>query len=99
MPRRRLRVELLACLTVLAFAALAASCAPEQPPASGARQAAAAVDTSKFPRHELDPSGCGWVFRVVVYCTDAAAAWRAQQVVGARLDKLADLLDRSRPTS
>jgi thiamine biosynthesis lipoprotein len=53
----------------------------------------------KLERHEFDQSGVGVDFRVVLYCADAAAARRAQAVVATRLDKLAELLDRSRPHS
>src|SRR4051812_46850730 len=94
-------------MSVAWLSAAAASCAPKsrsQPAAEHAphhRVHRGSPDdfASKLQRHEFNQSGLGADFRVVVYCADDAAARRAQAVVATRLDKLADLLDRSRPSS
>jgi thiamine biosynthesis lipoprotein len=85
---------------LVALCALAASwsCAhkvTDTPRAESHRSA----DQPKLERHEFNQSGAGVDLRVVVYCADLAAARQAQAIVGKRLDKLADLLDRSRETS
>lgn len=74
------------------------SCAPKGQEADAPRATVSAKD-SKLKRYEFNQSGVGVDFRIVVYCADAEAAWRAQGVVGKRLDKLADRLDRTRSTS
>src|SRR3954471_9239993 len=73
------------------------SCAPKADrPAHNERSK---KDQPKLERHEFNQSGVGVDFRVVVYCADAAAPRESQAVAAKRLEKLADLLDRSRPTS
>jgi thiamine biosynthesis lipoprotein len=91
------RATFLALLLALASSAASWSCAPKAPRS----QAAARPNKGqpKLQRHEFNQSGAGVDFRVVVYCADVDAARQAQAVVAKRLDKLADLLDRGRPTS
>jgi thiamine biosynthesis lipoprotein len=87
-----------ATLLAVSFALASSwSCAPKADrPAHAGRSK---TDQSKLQRYSFNQSGVGVDFRVVVYCADLAAARQAQAVVAKRLDKLGDLLDRSRPTS
>jgi thiamine biosynthesis lipoprotein len=98
-PAAVLRATFLAALFALTSASSWSCARKAADSASAAREKKGQPKLSNFQRHEFNQSGVGFDFRVVVYCPDVAAARQAQAVVARRLDKLADLLDRSRPTS